>query len=38
MTIEDVKNDVEDYIYIYNHERICSSIGCYFLMNIILKI
>nr|WP_202192311.1 IS3 family transposase [Clostridium cochlearium] len=29
MTLEDVRNDVEDYVYRYNHERIHSSIGYY---------
>ncbi|RXI58677.1 integrase core domain-containing protein, partial [Clostridium tetani] len=29
MTLEDVKSDVEDYVYRYNHERIHSSIGYY---------
>ncbi|QBD86823.1 IS3 family transposase [Clostridium tetani] len=29
MTLEDLKIDVEDYVYRYNHERIHSSIGYY---------
>lgn len=37
MTLEDVKNDVEDYVYRYNHERIHSSIGYYSPHNYYIK-